>query len=93
MVQRLIDNRIISTRPRIIGGNMEDIDELDGYGPFLMAVAQKDAAGEAIFPDTFGGGIGIERTLSALLRGDKIKKIDDVALFGKNPDSHPLHLF
>ena len=46
-----------------------------------------------IFPDTMGGGIGVERTLYTILRGNKIDKIDDVTYFGKNPDSHPLYLF
>jgi hypothetical protein len=53
----------------------------------------KDADGKPIFPDTMGGGIGVERTLYSLLRGEKIKKIDDVTYFGKNPDSHPLYLY
>jgi aspartyl/asparaginyl-tRNA synthetase len=53
----------------------------------------KDEAGNPLFPDTMGGGIGIERTLYAICRGDKIDKIDDVTFFGKNPDSHPIFLF
>ena len=53
----------------------------------------KDSKGRPLFPDTSGGGIGIERTLYAVLRGEKIKIIDDVTYFGKNPDSHPLFLY
>jgi hypothetical protein len=58
-----------------------------------MTVAQKDAGGRSLFPDTFGGGVGIERALFALCKGPRIVKVDDVTLFGKNPDSHPLYLF
>jgi len=93
IVERLIDNRILSTKPKYENGNIVNIDELEGYGPFLMIVAQKDADGNSLFPPTYGGGIGIERALFALLKGDKIRKVDDVTLFGKNPDSHPLYLF
>jgi aspartyl/asparaginyl-tRNA synthetase len=93
IVERLIDNRVLSVRPKLVDGAIENIDELEGYGPFLMAVAQKDASGKPLFPATYGGGIGIERALFALLKGDKVKKVDDVTLFGKNPDSHPLYLF
>jgi len=93
IVERLVDNKIINTRPEIKNGNIENVDELDGYGPFLMATSLKDEDGKQMFPDTFGGGIGIERTLFALCKGDVIKKIDDITLFGKNPDSHPIYLF
>jgi hypothetical protein len=93
IVERLLDNRVLAVRPRIENGNIVNIEELDGYGPFLMAVAQKNAQGERLFPPTFGGGVGIERALFALLRGSRIRKVDDVTLFGKNPDSHPLYLF
>ncbi|MCP4628997.1 MAG: hypothetical protein GY850_36645, partial [bacterium] len=74
-------------------GNIDNLDELGGYGPFLYFVSMKDGQGKPIFPDTMGGGIGIERSLYALLRGDHIEKIDDVTFFGKNPDSHPLFLY
>ena len=60
---------------------------------FLMAIAQKDENGNSLFPDTFGGGIGIERTLFALTKGEYVKKVDDVTFFGKNPDSHPIFLY
>jgi hypothetical protein len=93
IVERLIDNKVLIVRPKIVNGNIENIDELGGYGPFLMAVSQKDKAGKSVFPSTFGGGIGIERALYALLAGSRIRKVDDVTLFGKNPDSHPLYLY
>jgi len=35
----------------------------------------------------------VERTLYAILRGEKISKIDDITFFGKNPDSHPIYLY
>lgn len=93
IVARLIDNRVIQVPPRIVGGNIENMDELGGYGPFLLAAAQRDSSGKRLFPATFGGGVGIERALFALLGGSRITKIDDVTLFGKNPDTHPLYLF
>lgn len=93
IVERIIDNKVLFSRPIIKGKNIENIEELGGYGPFLYFVQMKDEDGNNIFPDTMGGGIGIERTLYAILRGEKIKKIDDVTFFGKNPDSHPLFLF
>ncbi|MBF0432851.1 MAG: hypothetical protein HQK83_16320 [Fibrobacteria bacterium] len=93
IIQRLIDNKVIPVEPIVNKGIMENINELGGYGPFLMAVRQEDENGNSVFPDTFGGGIGIERTLFALTKGKVIKKVDDVTCFGKNPDSHPLYLF
>jgi aspartyl/asparaginyl-tRNA synthetase len=93
IVERLIDNKVLSVRPAMVNGSIENIDELGGYGPFLTAVSQKDKQGKPLFPSTFGGGIGIERALFALLSGQRIKKVDDVTFFGKNPDSHPLYLF
>ena len=93
IIERLLDNRIITTRPIFKNGNIENIEELDGYGPFLLAATQQDAAGQSLFPETFGGGIGIERTVFALCKGQRIKTVDDIILFGKNPDSHPLYLF
>ncbi len=93
IVERLLDNKVLTVRPNISGGVIENIDELGGYGPFLMAVHQKDARGKSLFPSTFGGGVGLERMLFSLLLGPRIKKVDDVTLFGKNPDSHPLYLF
>jgi hypothetical protein len=93
IVQRLLDNKIIPVRPIITHGNVENIQQLDGYGPFLLAVSMKNSAGRSTFPDTYGGGIGIERTLYTLCRGPRVEKIDDVTFFGKNPDSHQIYLF
>jgi aspartyl/asparaginyl-tRNA synthetase len=93
IVERLLDNRVIPASPIITDGNIENINQLDGYGPFLLTASMKDGAGKPLFPDTYGGGIGIERTLYTLLRGPKVKKIDDVTFFGKNPDSHQIYLF
>ncbi len=93
IVDRILDNKVLPVRPIIKDGNIENLDELGGYGPFLKFVSMKDAEGKSIFPDTMGGGIGIERSLYTLLRGEKIEKIDDITFFGKNPDSHPLYLF
>jgi aspartyl/asparaginyl-tRNA synthetase len=93
IVDRIIDNKVLPVRPIIKDGNIENLNELGGYGPFLKYVSMKDAAGKPIFPDTMGGGVGIERSLYAFLRGEKIEKIDDVTFFGKNPDSHPIYLF
>ncbi len=93
IVERLLDNKIISVRPQICGGVIENIDQLGGYGPFLLAVSQCDSSGRSLFPSTFGGGLGIERFLFSILRGPKIKSIDQVTCFGKNPDLHPMYLF
>ncbi len=93
IIERLLDNNIIKVKPIIKDGNIVNISELEGYGPFLLTASQKDSQRKSLFPDTFGGGIGIERTIYALCKGKKIKKIDDITLFGKNPDSHPLYLF
>ena len=93
IVERLLDNKILPVRPIITHGNIENIHQLDGYGPFLLAVSMKDSAGRSTFPDTYGGGIGIERTLYMLCRGPRVEKIDDVTFFGKNPDSHQIYLF
>ncbi|MBW2609805.1 MAG: hypothetical protein JRC68_05640 [Deltaproteobacteria bacterium] len=93
IVERLLDNGIIPVRPVIHEGNIKNIDELGGYGPFLMMAAKKDEQGRSLFPDTYGGGIGVERTLYALCRGPKLDKIDDITCFGKNPDSHQIFMF
>jgi hypothetical protein len=92
-VERLLDNGIIPARPVIYEGNIKNIDELGGYAPFLMMTARKDGKGRPTFPDTLGGGIGVERTLYAICRGPRLDKIDDITCFGKNPDSHQLYLF
>ena len=93
IVQRLLDNKIIRVRPEIDGGRILNIEELDGYGPFLLAAFLTNKQGQNYFPSTFGGGIGIERSLFALLKGEKIEKADDVTFFGKNPDSHPVYVY
>ena len=93
IVERIIDNKVLNQRPVIKGGNIENINELGGYGPFLMFANMKDPNGKPLFPDTMGGGIGVERTLFSILRGEKIKTIDQVTYFGKNPDSYPLYLY
>ncbi|OPL13837.1 MAG: hypothetical protein AVO38_12765 [delta proteobacterium ML8_D] len=93
IVERLLDNRIIPCRPIYSDGNILNIDELGGYGPFLMVAQMMDNQGYPSFPDTFGGGIGVERVLFALCRGPKVEKIDDITCFGKNPDSHSIYLF
>ncbi len=55
IVERLLDNGIIPARPVIFEGSIKNIDELGGYGPFLMMTSRKDAQGKPSFPDTFGG--------------------------------------
>lgn len=94
IVERLIDNKIIRVEPQFsLSGELENLDELDGYGPFLIASRLKDKAGKPMFPATAGGGLGIERCLFSMLNGPVIKKVDDVTLFGKNPDSSPIYLY
>jgi len=93
IVERLIDNKIIDVSPKIENDNIENIDKLGGYGPFLLAAAQRSEDGKALFPETFGGGLGVERCLFALCLGEKIRQVDQITLFGKNPDSYPLYLF
>ena len=94
IIERLIDNKIIKTKPRFsLSGEIENMEELEGYGPFLIASKAKNRDGKALFPATAGGGLGIERCLFALLNGPVIKKVDDVTLFGKNPDSAPIYLY
>lgn len=93
IVERLVDNGIIPARPVIFQGNIKNIDELGGYGPFLLMASRKDKSGKTLFPETVGGGIGVERALYAMCRGPKIEKIDDITFFGKNPDSHQLYMF
>ena len=93
IVERLVDNGVIPARPIIFEGNIKIIDEMGGYAPFLMMTSRKDDQGRSTFPDTFGGGIGVERTLYAICRGPKLDKIDDITFFGKNPDSHQIYMF
>jgi len=93
IIERLLDNKVLPVQPVFKNGNIENINDLGGYGPFLYFASMKDGKGKNIFPDTMGGGIGIERTLYSILKGEKITKIDDLTFFGKNPDSHPIYLF
>ncbi len=93
IIERLMDNRVLIERPVFKDGNILNIEVLGSYGPFLTAVAMKDAKGKPLFPETMGGGVGIERFLYAILRSGGIDKIDDVTCFGKNPDSYPIFLF
>ena len=93
IIERILDNKVLTSYPVFIDGEIENLNELGGYGPFLYFIWLKDENGKQYFPETMGGGIGIERTLYALLRSEKIGKIDDITFFGKNPDSHPLFLF
>jgi hypothetical protein len=94
IVERLLDNGILAERPRFDAeGNIENMAALGGYGPFLAAARLVDDTGLPLFPETAGGGLGIERLLFALLRGGAVARIEDVTLFGKNPDSAGLYLF
>lgn len=94
IIARLLQNGILSQAPRFDGqGDIENIEALEGYGPFLSAVAARTPEGKSLFPQTFGGGIGIERTLFALLQGPKIHSIDETTFFGKNPDQPGPFLF
>ena len=93
VIERIIDNKVLASKPIFKDGNIENLDELAGYGPFLKFVAMKDKDGNPLFPSTMGGGLGVERTLFSILNGEKIKKIDDITFFGKNPDSHSIYLF
>ncbi len=93
IVARLLDNGVIPEAPILKDGEIQNIQALGGYGPFLTVVLSKDSEGLPVFPETFGGGIGIERLLWTLLRGPFIQNIDDVTFFGKNPDSTELFLF
>ena len=94
IIARLIDNKIIPEEPKFDrSGEITNIEKLSGYAPFLSVASMKGPDGAPLFPSTFGGGIGVERLLYALLKGPVIKKIDDVTLFGKNPDSYPVYIF
>ncbi len=94
IVSRLLDNAVLRESPRFDrNGNIENMAALDGYGPFLSIAHMRDAQGQGIFPQVCGGGLGIERTLFALLRGPFIKDIDEVTCFGKNPDKTLPFLF
>ncbi len=94
ILARLLDNGVIPEVPRFDArGEIANLEALGGYGPFLHLACRRDSEGRPTFPDTFGAGIGIERLLWALLRGPKVRNIEDVTFFGKNPDSAELFLF
>jgi len=93
IIERLVENKILNERPVFEDGNIANIETLAGYSPFLTAAAMKDSSGKPLFPETFGGGLGVERFLYATLKGPVIDKIDDLTCFGKNPDSFPIFLF
>jgi aspartyl/asparaginyl-tRNA synthetase len=93
IVERLLDNEVLLSRPVIVNGNIRNLDEMGGYGPFLLMTSRKDPDGRSTFPETVGGGIGVERTVYALCRGPKLEKIDDITFFGKNPDSHQIFMY
>jgi aspartyl/asparaginyl-tRNA synthetase len=93
IVERLLDNQVLLSRPVIVNGNIKNLDEMGGYGPFLLMTSRKDPDGRPTFPETVGGGIGVERTLYAICRGPKLDKIDGITFFGKNPDSHQLYMY
>jgi aspartyl/asparaginyl-tRNA synthetase len=93
IIERLVDNKILTERPVFNEGNISNIESLAGYSPFLSAANMTDPKGNHFFPDTFGGGLGVERFLYAILRGRVLEKIDDLTCFGKNPDSYPIFMF
>jgi aspartyl/asparaginyl-tRNA synthetase len=93
IIERLLDNKILTERPVFKDGNITNIEPLAGYSPFLSAAGMADAKGRPYFPETFGGGLGVERFLYSVLRGKAVEKIDDITCFGKNPDSYPVFLF
>lgn len=93
IIERLLDNKILTERPVFENGNIKNIEPLAGYSPFLSAACMTDEKGRPYFPETFGGGLGVERFLYSVLRGKAVEKIDDITCFGKNPDSYPIFLF
>lgn len=94
IVARLLDNGVIPEPPRFSPeGDLENIEAMEGYGPFLAAARLSGPDGLPLFPSTFGGGLGIERFLYATLRGPVLRRIEDLTYFGKNPDSDDVYLF
>ena len=94
IVARLLDNGILREAPRFDGkGNLLNMAALEGYGPFIAVAHMRTEQGQGLFPQVFGGGLGIERTLFALLHGPHVKDIDEVTCFGKNPDKSLPFLF
>jgi hypothetical protein len=91
---RLVANGVIPELPSFgEDGELQNMGALEGYGPFLTAARISRADGRPLFPETAGGGLGIERCLFALLNGPVIQRIEELTFFGKNPDSAPLYLF
>ena len=93
IVARLLDNRVIPEAPVVKDGEIQNLEALGGYGPFLALAVGRDREGRPTFPATMGGGFGVERLLWALLQGPTIQGIEDVTFFGKNPDSADMFLF
>jgi len=94
IVARLLDNGILREAPRFDEkGNLLNMAALEGYGPFIAVAHMRTEQGQGLFPQVFGGGLGIERTLFALLHGPRLKDIDEVTCFGKNPDKSLPFLF
>jgi asparaginyl-tRNA synthetase len=94
IVARLLDNGILREAPRFDEkGNLLNMAALEGYGPFIAVAHMRTEQGQGLFPQVFGGGLGIERTLFALLHGPQVKDIDEVTCFGKNPDKSLPFLF
>ncbi|MBN1241767.1 MAG: hypothetical protein JXA15_03560 [Spirochaetales bacterium] len=94
IARRLVANGVLAEEPRFApDGRLLNIAALGGYGPFLLAARLRGEDGLPLFPETAGGGLGIERFLYALLRGSAIRNIEDLTLFGKNPDSADIYLF
>ncbi len=94
IVARLLDNGILREEPQFDEkGGLLNMAELEGYGPFIAVAHMRDAKGQGMFPQVFGGGLGIERTLFALLHGPHVKDIDEITCFGKNPDKPLPFLF
>jgi len=50
IIERLLDNKVIPAKPIIVEGNIENINQLGGYGPFLLAASMKDDKGRSTFP-------------------------------------------
>lgn len=93
IVARLLDQGIIPEAPQFDDGCLCNAEKLGGYGPFLALIHAAERGVLPPFPATLGAGVGIERLLWAMLRGDAVQTIEDVTFFGKNPDSRRLFLF
>ena len=93
IVARLVSQGIVPEPPRFVDGLLVNAARLGGYGPFLAVVWGCEQGLLPPFPATMGAGVGIERLLWAILRGEGVRTIEDVTFFGKNPDSRRLFLF